>query len=82
MGERIGVYTVLVGNLRERDHFGDPGCYRHFIMGPAMHRKFRFIPWVGLERYMPWLQITKHGLTAGGATAVLTLKSFCWTGHL
>jgi len=25
MGERRGVYRVLVGNLRERDHFVDPG---------------------------------------------------------
>jgi hypothetical protein len=25
MGERRGVYRVLVGNLRERDHWGDPG---------------------------------------------------------
>jgi hypothetical protein len=24
MQERIGVYRVLVGNLRERDHLGDP----------------------------------------------------------
>jgi hypothetical protein len=24
MGERRGVYRVLVGNLRERDHLGEP----------------------------------------------------------
>jgi len=24
-GERRGVYRVMVGNLRERDHLGDPG---------------------------------------------------------
>jgi len=24
MGERRSVYTVLLGNLRERDHFEDP----------------------------------------------------------
>jgi len=24
MGEGRGVYKVLVGNLRERDHWGDP----------------------------------------------------------
>jgi hypothetical protein len=24
MGEGRGVYRVLVGNLRERDHWGDP----------------------------------------------------------
>jgi hypothetical protein len=25
MRERRGVYRLLVGNLRERDHLGDPG---------------------------------------------------------
>jgi hypothetical protein len=25
MGERRGVYRVLVGNLREREHLEDPG---------------------------------------------------------
>jgi hypothetical protein len=25
MGERRGIYRVLWGNLRERDHLGDPG---------------------------------------------------------
>jgi len=25
MGERRGVFRVLVGKLRERDHWGDPG---------------------------------------------------------
>jgi len=25
VGERIGVYRVLVGNLKERDHLEDPG---------------------------------------------------------
>jgi hypothetical protein len=25
VGEERGVYKVLVGNLRERDHWGDPG---------------------------------------------------------
>jgi hypothetical protein len=25
MGERRGVYRVVVGNLRERDHLEDPG---------------------------------------------------------
>jgi hypothetical protein len=25
MGERRGIYSVLVGNMQERDHLGDPG---------------------------------------------------------
>jgi hypothetical protein len=25
MGKSTGVYRVLVGNLGDRDHFGDPG---------------------------------------------------------
>ena len=24
-GERRGIYSVLVGNIQERDHLGDPG---------------------------------------------------------
>jgi len=32
MGERRGVYRVLVGNLRERDHLGDPGVDWRIIL--------------------------------------------------
>ena len=32
MGERRGIYRVLVGNLRERDHFDDPGVNRRIIL--------------------------------------------------
>jgi len=31
-GERRGVYRVLVGNLRERDHLGDPGVDGRIIL--------------------------------------------------
>jgi hypothetical protein len=31
-GERKGVYRVLVGNLREEDHLGDPGIDRRIIL--------------------------------------------------
>jgi len=30
--ERRGVYRVLVGNLRERDHLGDPGLDESIIV--------------------------------------------------
>jgi hypothetical protein len=33
MGEETGVYRVLVGNLRERDHRGDPGVDGRIILG-------------------------------------------------
>jgi len=39
MGERRGAYRVLVGNLRERDHLGDPGIDGRIILrssGSAM----------------------------------------------
>ena len=32
MRERRGVYRVLVGNLRERDHLEDPGLDRKIIL--------------------------------------------------
>jgi hypothetical protein len=32
MGEERGLYRVLVGNLRERDHCGDPGVDGRMIL--------------------------------------------------
>jgi hypothetical protein len=32
MGEGRGVYRVLVGKLRERDHWGDPGVVGRIIL--------------------------------------------------
>jgi hypothetical protein len=32
MGERRGMYRVLVGNLRERDNLGDPGIDGSLIL--------------------------------------------------
>jgi hypothetical protein len=32
MGERRSAYGVLVGNLRERDHFGNTGLDRRIIL--------------------------------------------------
>jgi hypothetical protein len=32
MGEERGVYTVLVGNVRETDHWGDPGVDGRIIL--------------------------------------------------
>jgi hypothetical protein len=32
MGERRGVYRVLVGKPKERDHWGDPGVGRRIIL--------------------------------------------------
>jgi len=33
MGERRGIYMVWWGNLRERDHLGDPGVDGSIILG-------------------------------------------------
>jgi hypothetical protein len=33
IGEEIGVYRVLVGNLKERDHSEDPGIDGRIILG-------------------------------------------------
>jgi hypothetical protein len=32
MGERRGVYRVLVGKVEGRDYFGDPGVDRRIIL--------------------------------------------------
>jgi hypothetical protein len=32
MWERRGIYRVLVGNLKERDHLGDPGVDGRIIL--------------------------------------------------
>jgi hypothetical protein len=32
MGEGRGMYRVMVGNLRERDHWGDPGIGGRIIL--------------------------------------------------
>jgi hypothetical protein len=32
MGDRIGVYRVLVGKPEERDHVEDPGVYGRIIL--------------------------------------------------
>jgi hypothetical protein len=32
VGEGRGVYRILVGNLKDRDHFGDPGVNGRIIL--------------------------------------------------
>ena len=55
-GEERGVYRVLVGNLRERDHWGDPGVDRRIILG-WIFRKWNVGVWTGLG----WPRIEKGG---------------------
>jgi hypothetical protein len=51
MGEKRGVYRVLVGDLMERDHLGDPG-----LDGRKMLRIF--MKWdVGVWTGSSWLRI-------------------------
>jgi hypothetical protein len=46
------VYRVLVGNLRERDHWGDPGVDGRIIL-KRVFRKWDVGVWTGLG----WLRI-------------------------
>ena len=46
MGEGRGVYRVLVGNLRERDHWGDPGADGKIIL-IFIFRKWYVGVWTG-----------------------------------
>jgi hypothetical protein len=52
MGEGRGVYRVLVGNLRERDFWGDPGGDGRIILR-WIFRKWNVGVWTGLS----WLRI-------------------------
>jgi len=57
MGEWRGVHRVLVGNLRERDHWGDLDLDGRIIL------RWIFGKWEGLETGWSWLRIGKYGGT-------------------
>ena len=46
MAERRGVYRLLVGNLRERDHLGDPSIDGRIILR-WISRKWDVVQWTG-----------------------------------
>src|SRR5215510_5829237 len=52
MGEERGLYSVLVGNVRERDHWGDPGIDGRIILR-LIFRKWDVGVWTGFS----WLRI-------------------------
>jgi len=60
MGERRGVYTVLVGNLRERDHLEDPSEDGKIIVR-WIFRKWDVGGWIGSR----WLWIGTERSTYG-----------------
>jgi hypothetical protein len=56
-GEGRGVYRVLVGNLREGDHWGDPGVDGRIIL------RWIFGKWdVGVWTGWSWLRIGTGGV--------------------
>jgi hypothetical protein len=54
-GERRGVYRVLWGNLRERDHWEDPRLGGRIIL------RWIFRKWDGARTKLIWLRIGKGG---------------------
>jgi hypothetical protein len=50
------VHRVFLGNLRERDHWGDPGIDRKIILR-RIFRKWNVWVWTGLN----WLRIETGG---------------------
>ena len=55
MGEGRGVHRVLVGNLRERDHWGDPAVDGRIIL------RWLFGKLEGVESGWSWLRIGTDG---------------------
>jgi hypothetical protein len=56
MGEKRGAYWVWWGNLRERDHLGDPGVCGRIIF------RWIFMKWnVGALTGSIWLRIRTGG---------------------
>jgi len=56
MGERRGVYRVLVGFLKKRDHLGDPYIDGGIIVR-CIFRKWGVVVWTGWT----WLRIGTVG---------------------
>ena len=55
MGEGRGVHRVLVGNLRERGHLGDPDVDGRIIL------RWIFRKWEGVETGRSWLRTGTDG---------------------
>jgi len=56
MGEGRGVHRLLVGNLREGDHWGDPDVNGRIIL------RWIFVRWEGFVRSgWSWLRIGRGG---------------------
>jgi len=51
MGEGRGVYRILGGNLKERDHWGDPGVDGRIILRWI----FRKWDWGGMD----WIELAQ-----------------------
>jgi hypothetical protein len=63
-GEGRGVYRVLLGNLRERDHWGDPGADEKITL------KWIFSKWdVGVWTVYSWLRTGKGTCECGNESS-------------
>jgi hypothetical protein len=56
MGEKRGVYRFWVGNLKKRDHLGDPGIDGRIILR-SIFKKWDVGAWTGSS----WLRIGTSG---------------------
>jgi hypothetical protein len=56
MGKREACIGFWWGNLRERNHWGDPGVNWRVILG-LIFRKWDVVVWIGLD----WLRIETGG---------------------
>jgi hypothetical protein len=69
MGEGRGSYSFRWGNLRERDHWGDPGVGGRIIL-KRIFRKWDVGVWTGLS----WLKIQVAGTFKCGNELLGSIK--------
>jgi hypothetical protein len=68
MGEKRGAYRILVGDLRERNHLGDPGVYGRIISKWILKNWDGSMDWIELAQYRDrWRALVNSVMNLGVA---------------